>query len=356
MYRKQLYKKDSKGKIRTIIIKTDGAELLQETGILDGKLVPTKKTCKAKNIGRSNETTPAEQAILEAKSRITKKLTEGYFNTITEAETSKVLLPMLAKNYEDHKNKIIWTGFVGAQRKLDGIRGVSTNDKIISRKNRIIETMTHIQDELATLLDKDITLDGELYKYGATFQENTRLIKKYRPGESENIKYHIYDVMLDEPYLERKKYLESLEIKIKENSHLVFVKTEEINSEKELKALHQKFLKEGYEGTMVRHGDKPYKNNARCDSLLKYKDFIDITAVVIDITPAEQQTTWGVPVLMLANGKTFRSGVKGSHEYREYMLANKHEFIGKTAEIRFFEYTEDKVPRFPVFYGIRLDK
>ncbi len=30
--------------------------------------------------------------------------------------------------------------------------------------------------------------------------------------------------------------------------------------------------------------------------------------------------------------------------------------MGKTAEIRFFEYTEDGIPRFPVAVGIRLDK
>ena len=29
---------------------------------------------------------------------------------------------------------------------------------------------------------------------------------------------------------------------------------------------------------------------------------------------------------------------------------------GKMAEIRFFEYTDDGLPRFPVFYGVRLDK
>ena len=29
---------------------------------------------------------------------------------------------------------------------------------------------------------------------------------------------------------------------------------------------------------------------------------------------------------------------------------------GKTAEIRFFEYTDDGLPRFPVCVGIRLDK
>ena len=38
------------------------------------------------------------------------------------------------------------------------------------------------------------------------------------------------------------------------------------------------------------------------------------------------------------------------------ILKNKEMFIGKKAEIRFFEYTDDGLPRFPVCFGIRLDK
>ena len=48
--------------------------------------------------------------------------------------------------------------------------------------------------------------------------------------------------------------------------------------------------------------------------------------------------------------------MKFSHAEREEILINKENYIGKTAEIRFFEYTEDGIPRFPVAVGIRLDK
>ena len=45
-----------------------------------------------------------------------------------------------------------------------------------------------------------------------------------------------------------------------------------------------------------------------------------------------------------------------SHQEKEEMLSNKDEYIGKTAEIRYFEESEDGIPRFPVMVGIRLDK
>lgn len=50
------------------------------------------------------------------------------------------------------------------------------------------------------------------------------------------------------------------------------------------------------------------------------------------------------------------AGMKFSHGEREKWLKFKKDYIGKTAEIRFFEYSEDGIPRFPVCVGIRLDK
>ena len=47
--------------------------------------------------------------------------------------------------------------------------------------------------------------------------------------------------------------------------------------------------------------------------------------------------------------------MKFSHVEREGILKNKTHFIGHYAEIRFFEYTDDGLPRFPVCVGFRLD-
>ena len=48
--------------------------------------------------------------------------------------------------------------------------------------------------------------------------------------------------------------------------------------------------------------------------------------------------------------------MKFSHKEREEILTNKVDYIGKIAEVRFFEYSEDGIPRFPVCHGFRLDK
>ena len=45
-----------------------------------------------------------------------------------------------------------------------------------------------------------------------------------------------------------------------------------------------------------------------------------------------------------------------SHKDREELLANANKYIGQTAEVRFFEWTDDGFPRFPICVWFRLDK
>lgn len=353
-----LYKKDTKGKIRFLTISTEGPDLLQVSGILGTENpLPHRKTCKGKNIGRSNETTPEDQAIKEVESLVTEKLKEGYFKTKEEAETEETLFPMLAKEYGKEKKKIDWKKKVYAQPKLDGMRCLITvtpeSVTLKSRDGRFIETMEHIEKAF-----KDVTpgtYDGELYAHGYSFQENMEFIKKWRPGDngSVQVKFHCYDTVVEDSFSSR---LLVRDINLTNVDHVVFVETVEVRSEEELKKQHQKNLQDGYEGTIVRHGDAPYKINGRSSNLLKYKDFQDLAVPIIDIEPADQRPEWGVPVLQLPDGRTFRAGMKYSHSERIEFLKNKHNHIGKTAEIRFFEYTDEGIPRFPVMVGIRLDK
>ena len=57
-----LYQRDKKGKIRQWRVWTEGATIIREHGIQDGKLQQQKTTAKPKNIGKVNETTGEQQA------------------------------------------------------------------------------------------------------------------------------------------------------------------------------------------------------------------------------------------------------------------------------------------------------
>jgi DNA ligase-1 len=359
VFDKTIYKKDSSGKIRFVTVKTYGSSVQQLSGVLGSeKIVEHKSIAKAKNIGKANETTPEEQAVKEAQAKITDKLSREYFNTIEEAEAkggSEVMLPMLAKDYKKESKKVVYPCYV--QPKLDGMRALYNTGIFSSRKGKVVDTMTHITNDIG-----DSTahiLDGELYAHQKSFQENMRLIKSYKEGESEDVMYHVYDLIIDRPFEDRIRLLRQI---VSDNYPTVkVVETYVAANEEQMLELHSKFIEEGYEGTIIRHSNAGYAVNKRDTQLLKYKDFIDEIYTVVDILPSDKNPNQGV---VHCEGKhpetgerfTFGCGMKFSHAEREAMLNQVKDYIGLKAEIRFFEYTEDYVPRFPVCHGFRLDK
>ena len=180
-----------------------------------------------------------------------------------------------------------------------------------------------------------------------------RLIKKYRPRESETVKYHVYDLIMDAPFEIRYAELKALVVSMTE---IKIVPTYKIENEEQLKKFHLQFIASGYEGTIIRHSNAGYSINKRDSQLLKYKDFIDEAYKVIDILPSDKNPDQGVVHCIMQTLNTFGCGMKFSHEIREEILANKEQYIGMMAEIRFFEYTDDGIPRFPVCHGFRNDK
>lgn len=357
-FSQKIYKTDSKGKLRVLHVYTEGADLIQKSGLVDGAKVEHRSTCTGKNIGRSNETTPEQQAQAEAKSKIDTKMTTGYFNTMEEAQDTEVVLPMLAKSFEKESGKINWSLPVFAQPKLDGMRCFAVvKDSVvtlISRKGKSIDTCQHIIEDIKKIGIRNGILDGELYAHGKTFQENMKLIKKYREGETEDVCFTMYDTVEQIPYLDRLRVV-NLIAGMNPDDSLKVIENVPVKTEADIKKCHSKFIGQGYEGTIVRHGEAGYVINKRTSFLLKYKDFIDIACKVIDVVPSEKKPEQGV-VVCTNDGHTFNCGMKFSHKEREEILTNKDTYIGQTAEIRFFEYTDDGIPRFPVCHGFRLDK
>jgi len=158
-------------------------------------------------------------------------------------------------------------------------------------------------------------------------------------------------MVMNAPFAQRYEKLCDI---VMHNPNIEVVPTHVINSLEELAYYHTKFLSEGYEGTMVRHSDENYAVNKRSSQLLKYKDFLDETYIVVDVVPSESRPEQGVVVCSSPKGN-FNCGMKFSHFERKVILEMKHEFIGQMAEVRFFEYTDGGLPRFPVCVGFRED-
>ena len=355
-----LYHQAKKGKIVSWKIWVEGSEVWTEYGTQDGKKQTSTKEIKGKNIGKSNETTPEEQAEREAQSTWQAKLDRKYRKTIEEAE-KPLPLPMLAKKFDEKARKKI-SYPVDLQRKLNGVRCLAQwqGDKIelTSRSGKPYDC-PHIETELETVLPKGLILDGEIYSHGKTFQEVTRLVKKIRENSNE-LSLWVYDIPPGEdtntPWLERRERLNSF-FEEKTFTTLTQVSTETASSEEEVFKLQAQYLTEGYEGAIVRLLDGVYRWGYRSSSLLKVKNFQDEEFKVIGYKRGVGKYI-DVPIWIceLPNGETFDVVSKGTMEHRAELLRDVEKYMNQMLKVQFFEYTEAGVPQFPVGLGFRMKR
>jgi hypothetical protein len=73
------------------------------------------------------------------------------------------------------------------------------------------------------------------------------------------------------------------------------------------------------------------------------------------VKPSARYPDVGI-VICESEAGIFGCGMKFSNEERKEILKNSEDYKGQIAEIRFFEFTDDGLPRFPICHGFRLDK
>ncbi len=153
-----LYQKSRAGKIKFLTLWTEDDRLYTEWGLLGGKTQTTSKVCEGMNVGKANETSPAEQAEKELEAKVTLKIKEGYSDkkpgktdTIVKA---KIDLDDIPSNFCPDKpiskapKSIVDGKTTFAQRKFNGhciilVKGSKT-EKIYSR--RMEDLTEYLQD------------------------------------------------------------------------------------------------------------------------------------------------------------------------------------------------------------------
>jgi ATP-dependent DNA ligase len=351
-----LYHKGKTGALVQWTVWTESNIIFAEHGQVGGKLQITPGIeCSGKNIGKSNETTPEQQAIAEAKAMWTFKVERKYSETKEDAQ-EEVFLPMLAGKFTTRKNKIIYP--VSVQRKIDGLRCVASwsgdNIRLMSRSGKDLN-LPHIQKELESFLPREVVLDGELYTHGIPFQTVTSWIKKLQP-ESQNIRYLVYDCPeycgVSKVWMDRLKDLKILFVNKHKNIDLL--ETHTARNEEEVQNLQKQFVQEGYEGAIIRINTGQYLYGFRSNDLLKLKDFDDAEFKVVGFEKGIGKFE-NVPIFVCETkeGKTFKVTPKGTQDYREKLLKNIKKFIGKQLTVRYFGVSQDLIPRFPVGISFR---
>jgi DNA ligase-1 len=360
-----IYKKTKTGATQEWTIEVSDNKYRTHSGQVGGQITTNAWTVVyGKNEGKANGTTDIEQALKEAIAKRTKKLESGYFESITNIDTKQYFEPMLAAKWEDYKDKLTYP--IYSQAKLDGIRCILTKDGMFSRNGKPIISAPHIFDSVKPLFETnpDLVFDGELYadKFANDFNKIVSLVKKTKPTaddlkeSKELIEYHIYDLpSSDKNFIQRAYDLAILfETRSELHPHCRIVETYKVPSEDVVTELYEKYVEEGYEGQMLRLDGK-YENK-RSKNLLKHKSFVDEEYTILDICEGEGNRTGtaGYMVFQTAEGKPFKSNVKGTWDETAEMLKNKKQLIGKQATIKYFNLTPDGIPRFP--FVINIDR
>lgn len=364
-----IFKRGTDGKVRQWQYEIDDGKYRIIHGIRGGNLVTSEWTkAKPKNVGKANQTTPDQQAILEAEAEEAKKLKREYRRTIPELDFVPDG-PMLAADYAKLKKPLDFKQPIYSQPKYDGIRALmSYKTGATTRELQPHLNCSHLLARLAPLFAKypNIQFDGELYnhEYKDDFNEITRLVRKEKLSDEqrktvrEKLKFYVYDLPGPGVFSERTTMLQKL-LRELDDPMIVYVPTSIVSGQDALDALYGAYMEDGYEGQMVRTNDLPYEFDSRSKSLLKRKEFVTEEFPIIDILEGEGNWSGMAKRIVFRHhdGGEGTAGMRGSMDFARELLANKQAY--SQATIRYFGITPDGELRFPVAVdfqkGARVD-
>ena len=356
-------------RIRTVALTSGDWEVIADAGQQGGKMRETSHGMFA----------DLESAKAKARSKMKEKKDKGYQSSLLDAQNNPIFLPMLALSTKKGDGSLKEDVFkslkypVMVQRKFDGLRGIATIEpsgsvKFVSRKNNEYTIpLPEIRREIASIpnLPDDVILDGELYAEPSDLEFNVAngLIRTHagsmnpeKEKQQEHIKYRIYDFFdpnnPDLTYKERYAMLEKWITPAM--TKLVLTKNYSAANMAEVKALAETFVREGYEGGIVRQ-DWPYQVDKRNKALLKVKFFIDEEFQIVDWTDGDTPSSKGLVkwVVMTPEGKTFNVSMNAPHDIQREYFQNGEKYIGSDLTVEFERYSPDGIPMKPRGKAIR---
>lgn len=366
-------------------------EIVKGSGQLgtSSPIVHMETVAKGKNIGRSNETTPLQQAEAQALSDWTKKHDEGYkslrdlgFHVLVEGDGTAIkehlekylpqfntdasgnAKPMLATDYTKVKN-IKFPAY--CQPKLDGVRcllivrfnvGADYPVTFLSRSGKPYTSLDHIADQVGNYCftkgekPTEFILDGEIYSDELTFQEIVSAVKAFKPS-SLKLKFRAYDMIDAVDQALRWEYTKDL-VEILNSEHISLVENVTVHNMLEVKELHDKWVSEGYEGAMIRHLDGMYGQGQRSRDLLKVKEFDETEFAFKNFEFGQRGVEDLIAVCWTADGESeFRAKMIGTRAQKEELYNQNDTSEGRSLTVKHFGLTEDDLPRFPIGKGFR---
>lgn len=258
------------------------------------------------------------------------------------AETARNFVS-LAHRYDrtKHGDCIGWI----VSEKLDGVRARFYNGRLLSRSKREFPCPKWFLDKITEAVGM-LPVDGELYCGRGQFQKTVSIVRNGTTDNWSEVKYVIFDLVSEKPYIERIKKLRS---SVKINKHVDIINTDRISKDKNIDYWLNEFtINVPGEGIIIRDPESPYIFG-RSKSILKVKpiESVEVEVIGIEEGHGRNEGVMGALICKLGNMK-FRVGTGFSDEDRKNPPP-----IGSKITIEYYDTTDSGVPRFPVFVAVR---
>lgn len=346
-----LYKTTKQGKVQQWSIEVSGPTFTCIYGQVGGKLQSQQTICKSVNIGKSNETTPEQQAQLESAALITKKIKSGY--SYDKSAPVTVQLPMKVKAYQDQLHNIKFPCFSAC--KLDGVnaiyRRVNNQLTIYSRGGEVYPAIPHLEPLVHKAMDlfQSNELNGELYIHGEHLQDIQSAVKK--PKElSTNLSFCIFDIAdsADNFYERAMLMHKHNQFDTTQLSIVSVVYNITCQSTADIEQHYVEATEFGYEGTVIKNSNGLYKHNVRSSDQFKYKKAQSAEFLIVSYELDKNS----LPVFILESaGGDFKAKPIGTKEYWSQQIPVT--YIGQYATCEYETFSKSGIPLKPVFISTR---
>lgn len=382
-----LYARNSNGKINEWKVvaqqMSDACIVIISEGLINGEKTATSRTCKGKNIGKMNETSPYEQACLDAQSRWEKKKKQGYKSLMdldiifieqlqlyqnclfqrgvdiqyilewtlpkNRTDANNFSKPMKASSYfkDNGEVRIKFPAF--GQPKLNGFRVMARWEEIEegegifktkvekvvfrSKEGLRYDILEHIEKEFTKNMflskyrikdnnwkEYELVFDGEMYIHGEVLSEISSAVRK-KNSNTHKIKFYIFDIAIEE-------LCQSARLTILEDiltntikSNIELVPTINIKSNEHAQISTDQWIKEGFEGGIFRDIKATYQFGKRPQTIVKLKRSQDKEFKILDVVGGDNSPDLGIFLCQAENGLSFKCTPEGSHDIkREYLI------------------------------------
>lgn len=340
-----------------------------------------------------------EQYTLQFNSEVKKFLDKGYVevekhpNEYSSAELEAifgdvktnqygVIKPQLAKQADKVTNTKIFDKEWLASRKLDGVKALFYyRDGEIHTASRGGEHYDYSTEHLRTYPplvsffkeNPTVILDGELFVRGKSLQQISGAARMEKNAYScDWLQYWIYDCYdTANPEI---RAMDRWTFLVGELNHKngIFVycnpKDDEIDDPVRLlkhqlvegwdnmKVLHDLWVSEGFEGAVITDPSKSYKPGARCNNLIKIKEYksedFKVIGYKLGLRGSEDMTF----TCELEDGRTFEAMPVGDRATKEEYVENfDNKYKGHKAECTYFNLSDEGVPTQPKLRVFRFD-